>query len=50
MPGFIMDHRNSGLPELRILMLKSAKADLGVSQRQPLALLAGRCGPMMTGI
>jgi len=40
MPGFIMDHRNSGLPELRILMLKSATADLSVSQRQPLALLA----------
>ncbi|GEM_PF-2010926 len=46
-----MDHRNSGLPELRILVLKSATADLSVSQRQPLArfrALAGRCGPVMT--
>ncbi len=33
-----MDHRNSGLPELRILKLKSATADLSVSQRRPLAL------------
>ncbi len=43
-----MDHRNSGLPELRILKLKSATADLSVSQRHPLAALAGRCGPVMT--
>ncbi len=43
-----MDHRNSGLPELRILKLKSATADLSVSQRQPFAPLTGRCGPVMT--
>ncbi|GEM_PF-2343465 len=43
-----MDHPNSGLPELRVLMLKSATADLSVSQRRPLALLAGRCGPVTT--
>jgi len=48
MPSCIMDHRNSGLPELRILVLKSATADLSVSQRHTLALLAGRCGPVMT--
>jgi len=35
-----MDHCNSGLSELRIFMLKSATADLSVSQRQPLALRA----------
>jgi len=39
---FIMDHRNSGLPELRILRLKSATADLSVSQRRPLASLPRR--------
>jgi len=49
MPNSIMDHRNSGLPELRILKLKSATADLSVSQRRPLAPLAGRCGPVMMG-
>jgi len=38
MPSSIMDHRNSGLPKLRILKLKSATADLIVSQRRPLAL------------
>src|SRR5579885_739732 len=43
-----MDHRNSGLPELRSLKLKSATADLIVSQRQPFASLMGRCGPVMT--
>ncbi len=37
-----MDHRNSGLPELRMLRLKSATADLSVSQRQPLVLMHSR--------
>ena len=48
-PKVIMDYRNSGLSELRIKKFKSARADLNVSQRHPLALLAGRCGPVMTG-